>query len=1052
MMSIKKTCLILVTFLLVLTGFHLLWNAAHNPGDQPHVTNGVLDLRNWPLKDRPTITLDGEWDFFPNQLLRPQNGQIQIPDNPELIEVPGNWASSFDGDSAYGYGTYHLKILTSEELKEPYEILINSIKASSEVYANGEQIAKFGHPAETPEQYTPKDITYSAVLEPLDHQIDLLILASNFDSPAEGGIIHSIKLGTQSKADSERLYSVGFELVILVVMILHTLYMAIIYIFNRKQTLLLFFILLMLFSTLGISLDDDKLLLIWLPINYFWFQKLRIISYTGTSLMLVFITAFWFVELKWRKFFLLYIIPAGIFMLFTLLSPFNPTNLDRLLFTIFISGTILGLPVPLFRYVIRTDSSAIFLLLAACSLTSSSIWGVLKGHNMAPLAFYPFDILFAFLGLGTYWFVRYFKSVRKTEELAHQLQEADKTKDQFLANTSHELRTPLHGMINIAESVLNSKQSMLTGEDRKELTLLTQVGRRMALLVNDLLDLVQLREQRIKLHPAAVSMQSLASGVMDMLHYLTAGKSVELRMEISDDFPKVFGDEKRLTQVLFNLVHNAIKFTQEGIIRIYATQDEEGTTAFIHVADTGPGIGESEQFRIFDAYAQGEQELSEIHGGIGLGLSISQMLVKLHGGALRLQSSPGIGSTFSFSLPISVERDTSSNARDYEMAGEQTRPFQSSLFLLPGTPKQEATLGTSEETAAASEFYQNGNSAETFSAKYRILAVDDDPVNLRILEKILSPDHYHITSVLSGSEALTKLNETKWDLVIADVMMPHMSGYELVRIIRQRFSLSELPVLLLTARNRPEDIYSGFTAGANDYVSKPVDALELKYRVKALSDLKRSIEEHLHMEAAYLQAQIEPHFLFNTLNSITALSSIDTDRMNRLIDAFSSYLRISFDFWNVEELVPLEYELELVRSYAYIQSERFEGRLNVSFSIDPAVDPLLKLPPLSLQPLVENALRHGVLARSSGGSVDIVITEHAEYTLFVVSDDGVGMEEFEVKELLASSPNSPGRGIGLRNTNRRLQKLFGHGLSISSAKGQGTRVSFSVPKRKEKDD
>src|SRR5699024_2591755 len=149
------------------------------------------------------------------------------------------------------------------------------------------------------------------------------------------------------------------------------------------------------------------------------------------------------------------------------------------------------------------------------------------------------------------------------------------------------------------------------------------------------------------------------------------------------------------------------------------------------------------------------------------------------------------------------------------------------------------------------------------------------------------------------------------DLVIADVMMPEMSGYELTRIIRQRFTRSELPILLLTARNRQEDIENGFLAGANDYVTKPVDAVELRSRVLAHTESKQSFRARIQMESAWLQAQIQPHFLFNTLNSIIALSEIDMERMHKLVDAFSQVLRSKFNFQNLNHFIPIERELEL---------------------------------------------------------------------------------------------------------------------------------------------
>ena len=323
-----------------------------------------------------------------------------------------------------------------------------------------------------------------------------------------------------------------------------------------------------------------------------------------------------------------------------------------------------------------------------------------------------------------------------------------------------------------------------------------------------------------------------------------------------------------------------------------------------------------------------------------------------------------------------------------------------------------------------------------------ILAVDDDPVNLDVLVSILSTEPYDITTAGSGQEAMELLGTRQWDLLITDVMMPNMSGYELTQKVREQFSMSELPVLLLTARSQPPDIYTGFASGANDYVTKPVDAVELKYRIRALTMLNQSIQERLRMEAAYLQAQIQPHFLFNTLNSLMVLSDIDTEHMRKLGEAFSSYLRISFNYLNTGELVKLSYELELVEAYLFIEKTRFEDRLSVVLNVEPDL-PLL-LPPLSIQPLIENAVRHGLLSRNVGGTLCLSITRHEGYTRIEVKDNGKGIEPEKVAELLHATPGGKG-GIGIVNTNRRLLQRYGQGLSIVSEPGEGTMVSFDIP-------
>jgi two-component system, sensor histidine kinase ChiS len=193
-----------------------------------------------------------------------------------------------------------------------------------------------------------------------------------------------------------------------------------------------------------------------------------------------------------------------------------------------------------------------------------------------------------------------------------------------------------------------------------------------------------------------------------------------------------------------------------------------------------------------------------------------------------------------------------------------------------------------------------------------------------------------------------------------------------------------------------------------------------------------------------LQSQIQPHFLFNALNSISALGMIDMTKMQELLEEFSNYLRLSFDFQNTNPVVSLEHELSLVQSYLYIESVRFGNRLKIDWKMDNLID--INVPPLSIQPLVENAVKHGILQRDNGGTICIRIQKKLEYIEVSVIDDGKGMTEVELKQLFINTSSSQRRtGVGLQNTNRRLKQLYSRGLTIQSAPNQGTTVTFYIP-------
>ncbi|WP_237391973.1 ATP-binding protein [Paenibacillus dendrobii] len=1014
-----------------LFGLRSAWSQVFETKAHPHAAGGVLDLRGWKFNNTSTLSLNGEWQFYPGEFVSRQNGQ-QAENQPRKLQVPGNWRSAFpQGSGANGYGTYRLRILV-DPLDQPVAIWLRGIQASSTVEINGLVQSQVGNPAANANEYTPNNVSYTASYDLKGTQeIEILIRVANFENRYTGGMLKSLRIGSQAAIDYVRWYSIGFQLVAFIILLIHGIYALILYLFNRRERTLFIVGLLTLFVGISIVAKHDNLLMLWLPINYTWGVKIQLLSLVWqTFFILLVFRRFTSAPLKsiWLQMYTTGIIGYTIFILAA------PVPLVNASTTLGAFALISGLSFVWFLYVAGTmifrkqvDPDAIFLLLSGACIASNLLWSFWDSTQGVTHVYYPIDIIAAIVCFSAYWFKKFYRNANENAQLNEQLQQANKLKDQFLANTSHELRTPLHGIMNIAQTVAAKEKSKLDESSLRDMELLITISRRMSLMLGDLLDVARLQEHRIVLQQRPLRIQSVVPGVIGMLKFMSAGKPVELRVNIAESMPPVWADEKRLVQILHNLLHNALKFTEEGTISVSAEMVDGH--AVIRVSDTGIGMDKDTQSRIFLPYEQGTYGISDGRG-IGLGLSICKQLVELHGGTLSVKSMHGQGSEFSFVLPL-ADADCTDLQQEYLPSQEMAfmTADQSAGFIVP-----EPAIAEIAATDVITPLLQEGT--------MHILVVDDDPVNLNVLVGILSTEPYTITTAHSAREALKLLGTKPWDLLIADVMMPQMSGYELTQKVREHYSISELPILLLTARSQAADIYAGFSAGASDYVTKPVDALELKYRIRALTAMKQSIQERLRMEAAYLQAQIHPHFLFNTLNSIMALSEIDTQKMQDLGDAFASYLRISFDFLNTGELVELSHELKLAEAYLYIEQERFEDRLSVVWEVEP--DITLLLPPLTIQPLIENAVRHGLMSQEKGGTVQIRIASREGFTLVEVEDNGKGMEPERVMQLL--SPTMKGKGgIGISNTNRRLIQLYGQGLSISSKPGQGTTISFIIP-------
>lgn len=1024
MIPYRKMVLPALLFILALTGVRLVWLVARTEPHDPAAVKGILDLRPYGLPGSRTMNLDGEWEFYPSRLLEHVEPDAQPAPSPTYLKVPGLWNKATAGlaHETFQYGTYRLRILLPDGDLGVLGLSMKDIKHGSALFVDGRPMGGSGVLTEDAGSFVSGVMTYQAFFEPRGKELEIMIqVAVDTSYMYKGGIAKSLSFGVSTALQREKAISLMLQGAVILLLLLLMLVVLVTYLLGSRSRMLLSLFCGLGFGVATLLISEDRLGMGMLPLSYGALIKvIWLVLPAMSAACFDFIVRLLMPERINRT----YRLAAGAFAVWMLVVAFLPARIVALLDPvnrILYMGFLLAIIAVLVLAVRRGKQDTIYLLLAGSSLVSNLVWSSFKTHSTLNMGFYPVDLVVLCLSLAAYALKQYFRKVEQAKELALRLQQEDRRKDEFLANTSHELRNPLHGMMNIAQNVLETERNTIGAESARSLELLLTIGGRMTLMLNDLLEQARLRNKGVSLQLAPVSLQTVTAGVTDMLVYLTENKPVRLTASIPPDFPPVLADEMRLIQILVNLIHNALKSTEAGSVTVTARL--LGKEAELAVRDTGIGMDEVTARRVFEAYEQGESGRGAAEGGFGLGLSISRKLVELHGGELGLETAPGKGTVFSFRLPLAHQ------------AGSVPE-FVSSLAKKVAS---SATAGTGEAEAV------NSPVPTEPADRPQILMVDDDPVNLKVLTSVLALDHYRIVTAGGGREALEKIGEGSWDLLITDVMMPGMSGYELASVVRTRYSLLELPVLLLTARSMPEDIQAGFHAGANDYVAKPVNPLELRSRVLALTRLKQTMDELLRLEGAYLQAQIEPHFLFNAMNSISALGQIDVERMRMMIDAFSSYLRISFDFLNTRDAVPLHVELELVKAYLYIERERFGDRLLVEWELAEREDLMeTLLPPFTIQPLVENAVKHGILSRSKGGRVTIRIRSSGEDVEVAVEDNGVGMNAEQCAALFQPSSTPERKGVGLVNTDRRLRKRYGSGLSVTSVPGRGTTVSFTI--------
>ncbi len=456
------------------------------------------------------------------------------------------------------------------------------------------------------------------------------------------------------------------------------------------------------------------------------------------------------------------------------------------------------------------------------------------------------------------------------EEKAEQLALTSRYKSEFLSNMSHELRTPLTSVLLLSQLLAENAERNMSEQQIKHLKIIYGSGKDLLALINDILDLSKIESGTVTPDLQDVSFADVREPVEETFRHLAESRGLVFGIELAPELPpSLYTDSPRLQQVMKNLLSNAFKFTEKGqvSVRIAAVEsgwsvDHDGlnraqTVIGFFVTDTGIGVAADKQKIIFEAFQQADTGTARKYGGTGLGLSISREIAWLLGGELRLvESSPGKGSTFVLYLPLRApepgqnSRGTPGGApgsgqrleRDGESAAlEAARPDSAAQEAPQGSMPQEtipqetnsgptavaddrAAIKPGERGQVLEKLYP---SADSLAGK-KVLVVDDDVRNICALTVVMEHHKMAVLSAENGRAALEELGQNPdVNIVLMDIMMPEMDGYETMRQIRQMKQFESLPMIALTAKAMKGDREKCIEAGASDYLSKPVDTDQL---------------------------------------------------------------------------------------------------------------------------------------------------------------------------------------------------------------------------------
>jgi len=379
---------------------------------------------------------------------------------------------------------------------------------------------------------------------------------------------------------------------------------------------------------------------------------------------------------------------------------------------------------------------------------------------------------------------------RRVKEAKEKAEGASMAKQNFLSNMSHEIRTPLNAIIGLSDILLNENPP------KKYLEALNGIkysGKHLLVLVNDILDITKIEEGKINIENASFDLKKLIKSVEQAFRFQANEKKLELRFDIDKNLPQhIIGDPVRLAQILNNLISNAIKFTKKGSVKVRIeeiSREENKTKIEFNIKDSGIGISKEEEKLIFDRFEQAKSDTTRNFGGSGLGLTITKHLLELQGSGIELSSTPGKGSEFYFKITYTID--------DSKLSEDQH-----------------------EDHLAHEQLLKDLN----------VLLVEDNDLNLMVSRKLLSNLGIKITSAKDGLEAVTTFKQNEFDLVLMDLHMPVMDGYEATRQIKKYMQSMDrdVPVIALTADVMPETKDKIENCKMVGYILKPIDPKILK--------------------------------------------------------------------------------------------------------------------------------------------------------------------------------------------------------------------------------